>query len=541
MFFRQLAILFALLLSTACHGQEKRSDFSQPVELNQTGVTKVLCLKNGSTMLFHLEPHKPLVVKVFDSLRRETASKEHLCRILDLYKLKVAVFKGLYDINDEGVLFMEQEHLSKVGLVRLRFNSKDGSLIEEALIVESKSQNKQTESLVIKNRTDSGYALFLFYDNHVLEECNAVVGYYNSRHEKIREVTLEVDRKNYDYVRVAGADIQANGISISLTLSKLKADGTGEIQDQYLAVYFIPNGSNIAKMQMVNVTADVYPFYTNYAYNPFAQSLNILLLSYKQYVYSFGLAYQPGANMANLFFKLDEATMALAYKQIKNELANKYVTENTNSANFYVGLPAKLFTNENGLSTLVSEYCFQQRNLDDDPAYGRNSYIGNIGITQFDDDGNEIWGIVLPKAQFQTSMTRYYNPLNVSKRWQQQMLFNEDPESVYNRQFVSMNTYYKDKDFYFIYNDVNKNFNNSISHVGDTVYSFDQTNTCYYKINRKKEVTKNYLFGEPAADEFKTSFIEGADFDEQRGVYAALVRCKKGDDVALRMAWRHLD
>ena len=120
-------------------------------------------------------------------------------------------------------------------------------------------------------------------------------------------------------------------------------------------------------------------------------------------------------------------------------------------------------------------------------------------------------------------------------------MFGDLPEQVYFRQFFAVNTYSHNRNYYIIFNDDTKNLNNTIKRPGDTVYSFGHANTFCYKLNRKKEVSKNYLFGEPAADEVIGSFIEGADFDEQRGVYATLVRYQKGDDVSLRMAWSHLD
>jgi hypothetical protein len=135
----------------------------------------------------------------------------------------------------------------------------------------------------------------------------------------------------------------------------------------------------------------------------------------------------------------------------------------------------------------------------------------------------------------------YYNAYEFSKKWQSERLFGDFPETVNERQFASINSYYHDKNFYIIYNDNNNNFNNSIEHPGDTVYDYNITNACYYKMNRKKEITKNYLYGQPGADEYKCSFIEGADFDEQRGTYVSLVQYKKGSDISLRMAWSKLE
>ena len=75
---------------------------------------------------------------------------------------------------------------------------------------------------------------------------------------------------------------------------------------------------------------------------------------------------------------------------------------------------------------------------------------------------------------------------------------------------------------------------------GDTTYKFEQTNAVCYRISNKKEITKHYLFGEPQKDEYLSCFTEGACFDEKRGVYAALVQYKQGDNTSLRMAWSHL-
>ncbi len=108
---------------------------------------------------------------------------------------------------------------------------------------------------------------------------------------------------------------------------------------------------------------------------------------------------------------------------------------------------------------------------------------------------------------------------------------------VYNRQFLSANIYFANSNCYIVYNDYNKNFTNNLRNPGDTVYAFANTNACYYKVDKKREVTKTYLFGEPARNEFKSSFIEGADFDELRGTYATLVQRKRGNNISLYMAW----
>jgi len=223
-------------------------------------------------------------------------------------------------------------------------------------------------------------------------------------------------------------------------------------------------------------------------------------------------------------------------------MANVYYQAQTDSTKLFDGIPLKMFTNEYGLTTVVYESFAIRGVTETSVLYGHENFMGNICITQIDDTGKELWGTVLPKAQYYKSYHDYCYPYMLSKKEQDNMIFAyEASEQVYNRQFVSLNAYTRNRDYYIIYNDKDKNFNNSMSAPGDTVYDFGRTNACYYKLGRGKVVTKHYVFGTPAENEYTCSFIEGADFDAKRGVYAALVQYKKNDEVSLRMAWSHLE
>ena len=521
-----LCILFSFLLcSFLCHGQEKKYDMSAPIDLKQTGVNKVLCMSNGNTMLFHFEPTDAITVKVFDSTHKETASRKDACRILDTYIIKDAIFKGLFEINGEAVLFIEQEHLSRHGLVRLRFNGKDGSLVEEKLVNESPSATKPTRYYVMKNKENDSYAILFSTDVPQFLDCRIFVAYYNNKHESVREVPISVDRKKYDYLKVVDAEWQPNGISISLSVAKLNENGTAvmnednrgtaAIYDHHLLIYYIPKNDTTASSVSVDASTKIFPYFSNYTYNPFANALNFLLLSYKDVAYKNGYEWRPAALIEHLFFKIDAGTMEISYKMIRNKAANEYLQKKKDTTALYEGIPINMYTNENGLSTVISQSFSRHTEAETHSRYNRFTYLGNIALTQFDDDGNEIWGAVLPLSQRYRSYRRYYVAYELSKKWQTQSLFADLPEQVYERQFVSLNTYDHNKNLYVVFNDNDKNFNSSIDKPEDTVYSFNTTNACYYRMNRKKEITKHFLFGEPAANEYKCSFIEGADFDER--------------------------
>ena len=121
----------------------------------------------------------------------------------------------------------------------------------------------------------------------------------------------------------------------------------------------------------------------------FAKSLNLLLLSYKEYNYKFGFDIQPAAYNSSIFFNLDEDAMTLKYKWIKNKMANSYFKQQTDTTKSVLAkaLPIKMFTNENGLSTVAGLQIIQPVQKFRRPTRGlwfMSSYLGNFCITQFD-------------------------------------------------------------------------------------------------------------------------------------------------------------
>src|ERR1700743_209686 len=95
--------LFFSIMAFAGYAQEKKYDISAPTDISRTGYNKVLCMKNGNTMLFHLELGKPMVVKVFDSLHKEVASQKCITRAIDESKFKEnSLFEGLFEVNGEA-------------------------------------------------------------------------------------------------------------------------------------------------------------------------------------------------------------------------------------------------------------------------------------------------------------------------------------------------------------------------------------------------------------------------------------------------------
>ena len=544
----RLYFIFLLLLSGAYKGWSQDSyTLSPPLGLDEVGINKVLCLKNGNTILFHFEINKPIKTYVFDSACNRLFTSSITPQKLDIFMLTTSAFKGMYEINEDAVLFFEQQNSGRHALIRLRFDGKTGKLIEEETMGRSKSMAKPTRFFVVKHKHDTGYQILYSQDAMQFQKCDVHLKYYTAHHKLYRDVPLIFDRKKYHFMNVTGVDADEKGTCITLGLSNLLVNGTGNtvesspIYDHYLQVFYIPRDSTLPLQRTADLSTEIIPYYTTYTHNPFAGTINLMMLSYKDAVLRYGIEMRPAQFINNLLFKFDEQTLEGKYSWLNNKLANNWLKEQTDTTNYFSGFPLKMMTNSNGLSTVISESYNRYINTE---TYSRSqvfeTYLGNICITQFDDDGNEIWGRVLPKSQYYKSYRHYYRPLDMNKKWQQQAMFNDLPPQIYERQFMSANVCTKGDDIYIVYNDCGKNFSNNIAEPGDTVFTSALSNACYYRMNKKKEITKHYLMGQPMTKEYKSCFIEGSDFDEPRGRFASVVKYKRSGYVSLRMVWATL-
>jgi hypothetical protein len=543
-----LSLLFAAGILSA---QEQACVLSNPINSSETGVYKVLCMQNGNTMLLHMEPSKPVGVKIFDSTHKLIAVQEHECHELNTNTFKTSVFKGLFEINGEAVLFFQQPHINKQLLVRVRIDGTNGRITDEEIIGQSKSLAKPMQFYVMQNKRSDGYSVLYCTDVPQFKECEVTVKYYSNKHEITKEMPIPVDRKPYDYMGVVGADELPEGTCITLRFSELKVNGTfsgigrdpkASVYEYYLGVYYIPKDSSIVHSRVLDLTTDFSPYYVHSTYNHFAKSVNILALSYRDILLRNGLEMLPSALTAVLFLKYDDESGDIHHNWINNQIANTYLKQRTDTNHWYQGIPVKYFTTKTGLSTVVSEAYNRHNSVETNArANVHETFFGNIGITQFDDEGEEIWGTVLPLSQYYKSYRQYYPPTELGKRYQDQDLFSDLPAQVHERQFVSLNVYARNNNHYIIANDLKENLNSNLAKPGDTVFSCLTASAVCYKVNRKNEVNKYSLLGECPEAEHRASFIEGADFDEKRGVYATLVQVRRGDYTALRMAWCKLD
>ena len=424
-------------------------------------------------------------------------------------------------------MFVDRDLNSRHTLVRIRFNAHTGMIADESVVGESKSENRRMKFYLVKHIEDENYEVLFCADKNHPRETDMFIVFFDNHHQSIKEIQLPVERTRFDRIEVVSARSRPQGVFVTLSLMNTKVYGVNgsdgpvtersSSNEHFLQFYYIPFDTKELKTTMVDMSTGVFPKLAYFTYNSFAQALNLLVHSNAEVQ----LGSYSGNIKRTLFFKINEHDFSsIGLMEMQNQHANAYLQSHTDTSRIYTGVPLYSYTDDNGLTTIVSEAENHFESRERINEYYSDMYAQNLGITQIDDDGNEIWGTVMPLSQ-------YYNAYRALP--------------VYGRQMMSVKVMRKGKEFFIAYNDYNKNLNNTIEKPGDTVYNFNITNTFYYKLDKKKEITKHYLFGVPTPDEYKTSFVHGAGYDEVRGVFASLIQYRKGDETSFRMAWSELE
>lgn len=521
--------------------------FSAHLGLPEQGINKVLCMKDGYTLVFHFGNRKAVRTIVFDTSRRRVANVKHELDELDVFMISTSIFKGIYEVNGEAVLFVEQQNTGKHVLLRLRFDGHTGKLIEETVIAQSESLLKPTFFYVMKDKQRTGYEVLLCKELQQFRMCTASVQYYNAAHNMYKDVPLKFDRNKYDFLHIVSAETGVAGVSVAFGLSNMEVNGTGmfvestPVYKHFLQLFYLPHDSDTVHNTLTELPSEASPLYGLHTYNEFAGRVNYLLLNFREAILRFGIDIRPASYVVSMLFMHDAQDYGYNYQLFTNKLVNKELGS-TDTAMKFIGLPIKMLTNSNGLSTVVSTAYNRDINTE---TYARwrvfETYLEGFCVTQYDDYGNELWAKLLPAAQYYMSYSNYYTPKLLARRWQSHAFFNDLPAFVTERQFVGANVLTKNDNIYIVYNDCAANITKVDNGRVDTMYSSEVANAVYYKIDKKRNVSKHFLMGAPLQREYKSVNTEGADFDEERGMYATIVRYKRGRFVTLRVVWAPLD
>jgi hypothetical protein len=503
-------------MSASGIAQEANYVMTEPLDISKAGWNKVLQMKNGNTMLFHFEPRKSILVKVFDKDHKEIATKKHPCELVDINAFERSWFDGLVEINNEAVLFLTQEVENKQTVCRLRFNSTTGGLIKEDKVVQSKSFTNKTISFLIKHNNSDNYYFACDEKDASGEKVDITLKSYNANHNLLKDVNVPLNIKGYDktYLRSTHTDEKGN---ILLAIIQEKIVQYPDVISKFLTLAYLPVGESEFVTKTIDLSSTLSVKNVDIQSNSFFNKFNIYLTLSKSHIDRSSIVNETQLTTQNIFIIVDHDWSNTTYTPINGKRMNAELVKETDADHKVGVMKADFNTGSTGISTV----CYlgsQYKDGEFDKA--NDCYV----VEQYNERGEDVWAKVLPAVDVDAT----------SK-------FPTVFQGYTSEGELSQTTFISSKRKYMIlFNDVDAEFDKTLKSQVHKIHPNKNTNAVYYTV-KKREASKKYLFGQPDGKVFNHIYSGSTNFDEQTNTLAVLVRSKseKSDDI--KLAWVKLE
>lgn len=517
-------LLLTLSLSMPAFSQDSSVVYSDPIDISDEGLNKLLLLKNGNTLLFHFESKKGIVIKIFNSKHNEILSKKYNSfSKLSTYKLGESRCENILEIKGETVVFISQRAGYKKKMIRLRFDSQTGTLKHEDDLYEALNYLKKGTGYLYCNPDSETYSI-LTCERKSVDTSQVSITFikYNSSHQITKSIPVHIDYQYPERVEFIGSGHNNTG-ALVLVFRKVNYYVPKE-SNIVLQLLYLPVGSDSFSKSDFNLQAGFSPSRANCTFNGFAGTINIFLESVASEARTSGKHTLAFDYIANTLMVVNEDLTAPELKAINEDKISAYLKTNSYSGRFN-GEMLSRNTNRRGLTTMVSvnQNIFQSDKEYDD--FGL--FSGDFGITQLDDHGNEIWGAVFPtgrvykQALYQISGIPIFNTL--------------EEYCLYTKASILSND-----NCYLLFNELDENFNKKLGDAFTPISDIKKTNAMYYQVDKRKKISKKYLFGEPTKGIYQQAFLGGMDYDKDKGICTLVMSIQKGEGRTNHIAWVQL-
>ncbi|PZF74079.1 hypothetical protein [Taibaiella soli] len=533
---KKLITLFAaVLLYTAAGAQAAKIVYSDPIEIPAVGYNKLLQVRNGNTLLLHFEPYKGIVLKVFDKSHKEIASQKHTCEIVDINALNQADFKGLFDINGEAVLFIQQPYLSRMSLMRLRIDANTGKLLKEEVVERAPTFKNETIFYVQQFSGKDQYAILHYKNLAFMPDEKIKISIWSSKNEKLREVSIDKPFEELHTMRYNGFNAEKDAIYACFSLYIQIADGQFK---QYLYNARLNENDTACSLQKVEIDDRIPSYFSVFTPNEFAETENMMAMNMYSTEEKVGENKETAYFPVPYFFSFAKSDFSVASSSvIEEDKINEKTAGMRDTMTPSAWIPLRMHTSKTGASAVFYEmqhdYFKHEKGKD-----FHQTYLGHLAVNILNDNGSSVFCLVIPKKQVLYSL---YEAEDLSRRNTTRHLFRDMAAEDHYSQFASFEVLPVKGNYHILVNDLVENFDRKITDTLNAVTNFDYSNAICYTLNRKRELTKSYLFGTPAAGEAKPCQLESANYNESTGLYAVVMQEYANNKTSIKIAWCQFD
>lgn len=534
-------LLLLLLLSSKLYAQQSKSPqvqlspaFPEPGE----GFDRILLLDNGNTCYLHVDKKQGIFVNMYNPAHALTATDTVTSRLWDISAMNETELDGVFNINGQVVLFLQQLVKYQPILYRVILDGQTGKLVQEEKLGELPtvlhhdvfvSGSDASHDFYIAKDPNSGYYAVAAFAGGVIQRNDDLtqritIQHFAPDHHLIQRYSYILPAADWPYASFLDMAVHGSEkvylATVAMTIRK--KDTTN-----YVVVSAIQPGQQTFTHTTLPYTANFTGTHGSLQYAATAKRLQLLLTE---------MADKSGkTDLVNMYMSsFDGASLALLHSQpVEREKVTAFAKAHMKYTADYTGVPEAFITQPDGTSTLLMESMshFTQGN---NSRSNLHTNLGDIGITTLDENGKVKNGYGLIKMQ---TANGAYEPFYLQRRSKGQWNFRNVIQALNTSPYLSYDYLAGTHGTYIIFNDYLQYLDVGGVYQDKKPLRFltDANTVCYHIDGDKQELL--YLFGKPETFKGYYCMLGASDYNGKDATYVTLMITRKGEEKKASIAW----
>ncbi|KAA2238639.1 hypothetical protein F0L74_20660 [Chitinophaga agrisoli] len=501
-------------------------------EPSADGWDKLVLLANGNTCYLHFDKSDGIQTALYNANRELLASDKISGKGWDTRDMNDTEIDGVYEINGQVVIFLQQLIKYKPNLFRIVIDGNTGHWVQEDKIGELPTvlhrdaialNNLASHDFYVAKDPYSGHYAVAFFAGGELSRKETPrerikVLHFAPDHQLLNQAFYTLpDSTTYPYFSYLDMAVQGKNSVYLCTV----AFNTKKMEDRPQSevwVSALKAGQTEFTHQPMGYTANFGNAYADLQWSPVTQKLQLLLLAAPE------AKAKPDERRYFMNY-LDAATCAL--------LQQRPLQLDKIAPGPYSGQPQLMTVQPNGITTLQLE---QMQEF----SQGKNVYnmlhttLGDVGICSISPAGQEDSGYVVPKQQVANGG---FQPLYLQRKNRGAWVFRNRVPALNTTPYLSFDYIHTAHGDYTLFNDYLQ-FLDRGGQFEDRKplrYLTEANIICYYHSGAQTE--RMFLFGKPETDKAYYCMLGASDRKAGENKYATILITRTAAEKKAQIAW----
>lgn len=532
--------LFSFFLFSFSYAQTPGVQLSQYFSEPGEGFDKIVLLDNGNTCYLHFDRKQGICVNLYDTARQLLATDTITGQLWDAKNINDTEIDGIWNINGQVVIFLQQLIKYKPCLFRLVLDGNTGKLVKEDKLGELptilhrdvvvQDNLASHDVFVVRDRHSDHYAVALFSGGELQRKENAgeriQVLHFAPDHQLIQQAVYNLPDDNYPYHAFLDMAVQGRD-RIFLATAALSTRKNQKDTASIVVVSMLQTGDPVFKHQFLPYTANFTDIHASLQYVPVKDRLQLLLTT---------TTGKPGktAGLDMYLNYLNAATLQLQqYRPVTLDKISAFAQQQIKYTGAFTGQPQLMTTHEDGSITLLLENT-SMFSLGTNAWNKLHTNLNDIGISHIDTAGKEDAGSALIKMQVANGA---FEPLYLHRKNKGQWMFRNRIQALNTTPFLSFDHLPVKQGAYILFNDYLQYLDRGGTFEGKKPlrYLTDANIVCYSSRDSFREPL--FLFGKPETYKGYYCMLGASDYQEEKGTYATILITRTGEEKKACIAW----